>query len=146
LSRIVNVQEAKVGCAGAFFSGDSLCAGIITKDGKILDFEQIGFSSFDARATAIVVAGAHGLEPRIASCTSSGPPNFHADAALGGHFDPPLINVTDAVERSGDVLEEVQFWPRCPMSWDVQDKRGVNYRYCARKKGETTDPPRPAGC
>ena len=45
--------------------------------------------------------------------------------------------------RSGEVLEEVQFWPQCPQSWDVQDKRGVNYRYCARRKDSPADPRRP---
>lgn len=146
LSRNTNVQDAKVGCAGVFFTGDSLCASIITQAGKTLSFERIGSSSFEPRATAIVISEADGLEPRIASCTSSGPPNFHGDAALGSHFEPPLISVTEAVERAGEVLEEVQYWPRCPMSWDVQDKRGVNYRYCARKKGETEEPPKPEPC
>jgi hypothetical protein len=146
LSRIENVQQAKVGCAGAFFAGDSLCAGLILKSGQTLSFERVGFGSFVPSATAIVVSEAHGIEPRIASCTTVGPPNFHGDGALGGHFKPPLLTVTEAVERVADVIEEVEFWPRCPMSWDVQDRRGVNYRYCARKKSETTEPPRPTGC
>jgi hypothetical protein len=32
------------------------------------------------------------------------------------------------------------------MTWEVQDDRGANYRYCARKKGEATEPPRPEQC
>jgi hypothetical protein len=84
--------------------------------------------------------------PRIASCNGVSFPNFHRDAPLGHHFQPTLIDIGDALERSGELLEEIQFWPECPQSWEVQDKRGVNYRYCARKTDATDDPPRPTDC
>jgi hypothetical protein len=73
-------------------------------------------------------------------------PNIQGDAALGHHLQPPLIDLEEAISRVGELLEEINYWPRCPMSWEVQDKRGVNYRYCARKKDDNTDPPRPPGC
>ena len=65
---------------------------------------------------------------------------------LGHHFQPELIDLKEALTRPKDIATEVSYWPRCPMAWDVQDARGANYRYCARKKGETTEPPRPGGC
>jgi hypothetical protein len=123
-----------------------LCADVVIRDGesrRSLRFERLGFHSFGPNATNVVVAEAGGLVPRIRSCTGVGPPNFHRQAALGEHFQPPLIDVKEAVTRAREIVEEVQFWPRCPMSWDVQDRRGVNYRYCARTKTETTEPPRP---
>jgi hypothetical protein len=146
LRAIPEVTQATVGCAGAIFASDSLCADVITKQGAELRFERVGAKSFGSSAVNVVVAEASGLVPRVASCTDVGPANFHHEAALGHHFSPSLIDIKDAVTRSGDVLEEVQFWPQCPMSWEVQDKRGVNYRYCAHKKDAPADPPRPSSC
>ena len=146
LRAIPEVTQTSVGCEGAIFASDSLCADVITQDGAELRFERVGFKSFGSTTVNVVVAEASGLVPRMASCTEVGPPNFHADAALGHHFSPPLLDVKEAVTRSRDVLEEIQYWPRCPMSWEVQDKRGINYRYCAHKKDAPADPPRPANC
>ncbi len=129
-----------------FLASDSLCADVVSKDGKSLRFDRVGFSSFGSSATNVVVAEADGLVPRVATCTGVGAPNFQSDAPLGHRLQPRLLDLSEAVTRSGDIIEEVQYWPRCPMSWEVQDDRGVNYRYCARKKGETTEPPRPDGC
>ena len=146
LRAIPEVTQTTVGCEGAIFASDALCADVITKDGAELRFERVGFKSFGSTAVNVVVAEASGLLPRIASCTEVGPPNFHHDATLGHHFSPTLFDVKDAVTRSREVLEEIQYWPQCPMSWEVQDKRGVNYRYCAHKKDAPADPPKPAGC
>ena len=146
LHSMKELQQVSVGCEGAILASDSLCADVVTSEGKALRFERVGFNSFGANATNVVVSEAAGLVPRIASCESVTFPNFHRDTVLGPHFSPTLIDVKDAVMRSGEVLEEVQFWPQCPQSWDVQDKRGVNYRYCARRKDSTDEPPRPADC
>lgn len=127
-------------------ASDTLSAVVELRDGEIIRFANVGYNSFGPNAVNIVISEADGLVPRVASCSGVSFPNFHRDAPLGEHFQPTLFDVNDAVKRSGEVLEEVQYWPRCPMSWDVQDKRGVNYRYCARKKGETTEPPRPEPC
>ena len=140
------LQQVSVGCEGAILASDSLCADVVTSKGKALRFERVGFNAFGANATNVFVAEADGWVPRVASCEGVGPPNFHREAALGLHFSPTLIDLKDAVTRSREVLEEVQFWPQCPQSWDVQDKRGVNYRYCARRKDSTDEPPRPAAC
>jgi hypothetical protein len=122
---------------------------VVTKEKESLHslrFERVGFASFGPDATNIVVSKAGGLVPRIASCEDVGPPNFHREAALGHHFQPTLVDVKEAVRRSREILEEVQYWPRCPMSWDIQDKRGINYRYCVRKNDEAAEPPRPEDC
>lgn len=125
---------------------DTLTASVELRDGEILRFASVGYKSFGPNAMHIVVAEADSLVPRIASCTGVSFPNFHSSAPLGHHFQPTLIDVNDAVRRSGEVLEEIQYWPQCPQSWEVQDKQGMNYRYCARKRGETTEPPRPTDC
>ena len=119
---------------------------ITTEEGKSVRFERTTSGSYGPRATNVIVGEADGLEPRVASCTAVAPANFHRDAPLGHHFQPELIDLKEALSRTREIVEEVSYWPRCPMSWDVQDKRGVNYRYCARKKGETVEPPRPDDC
>jgi hypothetical protein len=149
LRAMQEVVEVTVGCEGAVLASDGLCADVVTRvdeSPRLLRFERVGFGSFGSNATNIVVSEAAGLVPRIASCTTVGAPNFHREAALGEHFQPSLIDLKEAVTRSREIIEEVQYWPRCPMSWDVQDKRGVNYRYCARKQDDTTEPPRPTNC
>lgn len=140
------LHQVSVGCEGAILASDSLCADVVTSEGKALRFERVGFNSFGASATNVFVAEADGWVPRVASCEGGGPPNFHRGAPLGHHFQPSLIDVHEAVRRSGEVLEEIQFWPQCPQSWEVQDKQGVNYRYCVRRKNSTDEPPRPAAC
>ncbi len=107
LRAIPEVTQTSVGCEGAIFASDSLCADVITKEGA-LRFERVGAKSFGSSAVNVVVAEASGLVPRVASCTDVGPANFHHEAALGHHFSPTLIDIKDAVTRSGDVLEEIQ--------------------------------------
>ena len=119
---------------------------LVTDEGKSLRFEHVSTGSYGPKAAFVVVAEADGLEPRVASCTGVAPANFHRDAPLGHHFLPELIDLKEALTRTREIVEEVSYWPRCPMTWEVQDERGANYKYCARKKGETTEPPRPGGC
>lgn len=119
---------------------------ITTDDGESLRFDGTSSGSFGPKATRILVSEADGLEPRVASCSGISVANFHRDAPLGHHFQPGLFDLKEAYTRTKEIVEEISYWPRCPMAWEVQDKRGANYRYCARKKGETTEPPRPAGC
>lgn len=119
---------------------------VMTNEGKPIRFEHVRSGSYGPKAINVIVGDADGLEPRVASCTSVGPANFHRDAPLGHHFQPELIDLKEAISRSKEIVEEVSYWPMCPMTWDVQDRRGVNYRYCARRKGETAEPPRPAPC
>jgi hypothetical protein len=125
-------------------ASDSLCAEVLTKDGARLRFDRVGFNSFGSTASNVFVAEAGGLVPLVASCDGVGPPNFHRDSPLGHHFHPTLIDVKDAVFRYREVLEKVEFWPQCPQFYEVQDKRGQNYRYCTRRKGAAEEPPKPA--
>jgi hypothetical protein len=119
---------------------------IITKEGKSMRFERTGSGSYGPNATNVVVGEADGLEPRVRSCTEVGPPNFHRDAPFGHRFQPGLTDLKDALNRTKEILQEVSYWPRCPMTWEVRDKSGETYRYCARKKGEAAEPPKPSGC
>ena len=140
------LQQVSVRCEGALLASDALCADVVTTEGKSLRFERVGFKAFGPNASHVVVAEADGWVPRVASCAGVAAPNFHREAPLGHHFGPTLIDLKDAVTRSREVLEEVQFWPQCPQSWEVQDKFGANYRYCAHRKGAPADPPRPGNC
>jgi hypothetical protein len=146
LRSMAELQQVSVGCEGALLAGDTLCADVVTTEGKTLRFERVGFNSFGANATKVVVAEADGWMPRVASCRGVAAPNFHRDAPLGHHFQPTLIDLKDAVTRSREVLEEIQFWPQCPQSWEVQDKFGINYRYCVHRKDAPAEPPRPTAC
>jgi hypothetical protein len=140
------LQHVSVGCQAAFLASDALCADVVTTDGKSLRFERVGFNAFGANASNVVVAEADGWVPLVASCAGVAAPNFHGDAPLGHHFGPALFDLKDAIARSRELLEEVQFWPQCPQSWEVQDKFGVSYRYCARRAGDSDEPPRPTTC
>ena len=125
---------------------DTLIAVVELRDGDLIRFASVGYKSFGPNAVNVVISEADGLVPRIASCDAVSFPNFHSGAPLGHHFQPPLIDLNEAVRRSGEVLEEIQFWPQCPQSWEVQDKQGVNYRYCARRKDAADEPPKPTDC
>jgi hypothetical protein len=147
LRTVDSVASIEVSCTGGVLASDRLCVDLVMKDdGAKLRFDRVGFNSLGSTAVHVFVAEAGGLVPRVASCDGVGPPNFHRESVLGHHFHPTLIDVKDAVFRYREVLEEVQFWPQCPQSWEVQDRRGANYRYCARKKGATEEPPRPVNC
>jgi hypothetical protein len=146
LATVDSVSEVQFSCGGRVLARDSLCAEVVTKDGAKLRFERVGFNSFGSTAANVYVVEAGGLVPRVASCEGVGAPNFHRDSPLGHHFHPTLIDVKDAVFRYREVLEEVEFWPQCPQYWEVQDRRGRNYRYCAHRKDASEDPPLPAGC
>jgi hypothetical protein len=147
LMALEGVSAVTISCnENTFFASNELCADVAMKDGATLRFERIGPSAFGSSAVNVVVGGAGGLVPRIASCERAGSPNFWRGAALGHHFQPPLVDVKEAVIRYKEILEEVQFWPHCPMSWEVQDGFGTNFRYCAHRQDAPADPPPPEGC
>ena len=140
------VKQVSVGCEGAILASDGLCADVIVGEGAKIRFEHVGFNSFGSTAVNVVVAEASGLVPRVASCSGVSAPNFHRESPLGHHFHPTLIDVKEAITRYREVLEEVEFWPQCPAFWEVQDKRGQHFRYCARKTDATEEPPKPDAC
>ena len=146
LAGVNGVVLATVACGGMVFAGDQLCVEVIMKDGAKIRFSRAGLNSFGGSATNVVVDEAGGLVPRVASCSDIGPPNFHRTSALGRHFHPTLIDLREAVQRYREVLQEVQWWPQCPQFFETQDKRGQNFRYCARQKGATEEPPKPERC
>ena len=146
LGTLDNVREVHFTCGGSLLADDSLCAEVVMKDGARIRFEHVGFNSFGGTAVNVFVGKVGNLVPRIASCTAVGAPNFHRAGPLGHHFHPTLIDLEDAVQRYREVIELVEFWPQCPQYWEVQDRRGANFRYCARRDGASGEPPRPAGC
>jgi len=139
-------RAQSIDCGGGVLASDGHKATFEFNEGGPLMFERLGYSSFGSTAVNVVVAEASGLVPRVASCSGVSAPNFHRESPLGHHFHPTLIDVKEAVTRYREVLEEVESWPQCPQYWEVQDKRGQNYRYCARKKDATEEPPRPENC
>ena len=147
ISKAAELKSSRVNREGfAVLANDALTATIELPEGKVIRFARVGYRAFGANAVNVVVAEADGLVPRIASCTAVGPPNFQSEAPLGHHFQPTLLDLKDAVRRANEILEEVQFWPHCPQSWEVQDKFGANYRYCAHRVDAPAEPPRPTGC
>ncbi len=146
IAEVEGIPSSQVECAAGVLAGDRITATLGFESGATLRFEKLGYHAFGANAVNIIVTEAGGLVPRVASCSGIAPPNFHRESVLGHHFAPTLIDVKEALSRHREVLEEVQYWPQCPQSWDVQDKRGHNYRYCARRKGAQDEPPRPANC
>ncbi len=146
LRSVDEVAEVHFTCPGTVLASDRLCADVVMKDGSRLRFEHVGFNSFGSTAMNVFVSKASGLVPRIASCGGVSTPNFHRTSPLGHHFQPTLIDIKDAVSRYKELLEEVEFWPQCPQFWEVQDRLGQNFRYCARADRSTEEPPRPDGC
>ena len=146
LDGIEHVKSARVECAAGVFANDGISARVEMIDGAVLKFEHLGFNAFTSNATNIVVAEASGLMPRVASCDGVFAANFHREAPLGHHLRPTLIDTREAVSRYRELLEEVEFWPQCPQYYEVQNRRGVSFRYCARKPGAPEEPSRPDHC
>lgn len=146
LRSLPDVVNVSITCDRRVFGSDTLCVAVTFTDKQTIDFDRVGSKSFGVRAAAVVVTKASQLMPRVASCEGIGPPNFHRDGPFGHHFHPPLVDLTDAVTRYRQVLEEVQFWPQCPQYYELQDRRGANHRYCARRADSADEPAVPANC
>jgi hypothetical protein len=146
LNSVDTVAEVHFTCGGSLLADDSLCADVVMKDGTRLRFNHVGFNSFGSTAVNVFVGKAGHLVPRIASCDGASTPNLHRAGVLGHRFHPTLIDMKDAAFRYREVLTEIEFWPQCPQFWEVQDRRGQNYRYCARAEDATEEPPRPSPC
>lgn len=146
LRTIDTVAEVHFTCGGALLSSDALCTEVVMKDGARLRFEHVGFKAFGTNAVNVFVSAAADLVPRVATCSGISAPNFQRDSPLGHHFLPALTDVKDAADRYREVLEEIEFWPQCPQYFEVQDRHGLNYRYCARSRASTAEPSRPQNC
>jgi hypothetical protein len=146
LRGIPQLKSVRIECGAGVFANDSVTARVEMNDGSVLKFERLGFNAFTSNATNIVLAEASGLMPRVASCEGVGAPNFHRDAALGPHLRPTLIDTQEAVSRYRELQEEVEFWPQCPQYYEVENRRGARFHYCAKKPGAPEEPPRPGNC
>ena len=60
--------------------------------------------------------------------------------------DTPPLRRARILMRYRELLEEVEFWPQCPQYYEVQDRRGATFNYCAKKPGAPEEPPRPVHC
>ena len=143
LGGIEQLKTAHIECPTGVLAGDEVTARVEMNDGAVLKFERLGFNAFGANAVNVVLTEASGLMPRIASCSGVAAPNFHRDAPLAHHLQPTLIDTKEAVSRYRELLEEVEFWPQCPQYYEVENRRGARFRYCARKPDATEEPPRP---
>ncbi|HEX6165053.1 MAG TPA: hypothetical protein VFZ31_16920, partial [Vicinamibacterales bacterium] len=146
LGGIVQMKSAHIECGSGLFANDGVSARVEMTDGSVLRFERLGFNAFSSNATNIVLSEASGLMPRVASCDGVAPPNFHRDAALGPHLRPTLIDAKEAVSRYRELQEEVEYWPQCPQYYEVENRRGARFHYCAKKPGAPEEPPRPGNC
>jgi hypothetical protein len=146
LGGIDQVKTAQLECATGVFASDNISARVEMTDGAVLKFEHLGFNAFSSNATNIVVAEASGLMTRVASCGGVAAANFHREAPLGHYLRPTLIDTKEAVSRYRELLEVVEFWPQCPQYYEVQNRRGARFHYCAKKPGAPEEPPRPADC
>lgn len=146
LGGISQLKSSQIECAAGLFANDGVFARVEMSDGSVLKFERLGFNAFGSNATNIVLTEASGLMPRVASCDGVASPNFHRDAALGPHLRPTLIDTKEAVSRYRELQEEVEFWPQCPQYYEVENRRGARFHYCAKKPGAPEEPPRPGNC
>ena len=140
---IEQMKSAHIECPTGVFANDGISARVEMSDGAVLKFEHLGFNAFTSNATNVVVAEASGLMTRVASCDGVFAANFHREAPLGHHLRPTLIDAREAVSRYRELQEEVEFWPQCPQYYEVQNRRGASFRYCAKKPGAPEEPPRP---
>jgi len=143
---VPEVLMTDVQCDGAVFSSNALCATVVFKDGNRIRFERIDANAFGASALNVYVSQVNDLRPRVATCEGVGAPNLHRSGPLGHPFRPPIADLREAVRRHRQIEKEIQYWPQCPQSWEVQDVFGVNYRYCARNKDLGDEPPPPGNC
>lgn len=146
LERLPGVGEVQIGCGdAASSSGAGVCATVAMSDGASLRFMGLGFQSFGPVPSRVRVAAAGGFSPLVVSCDARAViADLDRSGLFGHHFSPALDGVADAIGRHREVIEEMEFWPRCPQFWELQEERGPVYRYCAHATRAARDsPPRP---
>lgn len=141
------IEFVRVSCGGGFFAGSHVCATVAMAEGMTLQFLNLGYQSFASAPSRVRVAAAGGRAPLVVSCTGqSGFADVDRAGLFGHHFSPAIDRVADAIRRRRDVIEQLEFWPQCPQFWEVQEKDGPAYRYCAHAAGQVgVPPPRPCG-
>lgn len=148
IETMAGVENVHVSCGtGLLFAGSDVCATIAMSEGARLQFLGLGYQSFGPVRSRVRLAAAGSRSPLVVSC---GAQLAFADVdrtgLFGHHFSPAIDGVADAIHRRREVIEELEFWPQCPQFWEVQEKGGTAYRYCAHAAGQVgVPPPRPCG-
>jgi len=143
LGIVTGVTSVEVACGSGWVAakGD-VCATVTLDTGAQLQFVEVGYKSFGSAPSRVRLAGAGGRSPLVVSCESqSGVAGLDRSGLFGHHFTPALEAVPEAVRRSREVIEELEFWPQCPQFWEVAGSQGGTYRYCAHATGGTVEPP-----
>ncbi|OFW37384.1 MAG: hypothetical protein A3J29_10715 [Acidobacteria bacterium RIFCSPLOWO2_12_FULL_67_14b] len=151
LGAMPGVDQVRVSCNDRFWSaGSDVCASVSMRDGTALTFLAVGYQSFGPSPSRVRVAEAGGRTPRVVPCEpgaagagASAFADIDRGGLLGHHFSPPISGVADALRRHQEVIEELEFWPQCPQFWELQDKQGITYRYCAHAARAPADSPLP---
>ena len=141
---IVPLVES-VGTSGndaVLFAGGDVSATVTMGEGTVLRFGGLGYESFGRVPSLIRVQAAGRRSPLVVSCESSVEfAEIDRTGLFGHHFSPGLDDVSMAIRRRREVIEEFEFWPQCPQFWEVQQASGPRYRYCAHAAGATAEPP-----
>lgn len=145
LGIIPGVKTVAVGCGSGWLNakGD-VCATVTLESGAQLQFVDVGYDSFASAPSRVRLASARGRSPLLVSCESQfNYADIDRSGLFGHHFTPVLEAVPEAIRRSQDVIEELEFWPQCPQFWEVAGSQGVTYRYCAHASDGPVEPPAP---
>lgn len=143
LATIEEVASVEVSCGSGWLTpkGD-VCVTVVTKAGKQLRFQNVGYDSFGSAPSRVRLSAAGGLSPLVVSCDSqAGLADIDRSGLFGHHFSPVIEAVPEAVRRGADVVEELEFWPRCPQFWELGGRQGTTFRYCAHASDQAGEPP-----
>jgi len=143
LAALEGVASVEVSCGSGWLTpkGD-VCVTVVTDAGKQLRFRDVGYDSFGSAPSRVRLVAAGGRSPLVVSCDSQlGFADIDRSGLFGHHFSPVIEAVPEAVRRSADVVEELEFWPQCPQFWEVGGPQGTTYRYCAHASGVAGEPP-----
>jgi hypothetical protein len=146
---ISGVKSVAASCGSGWLSAKSdVCVTVAMTAGPELRFIDVGYRSFDAAPSRVRLAAAGGRSPLVVSCGSQLEfADLDRSGLFGHHFSPAIEAVPEAILRSEEVIEELEFWPQCPQFWELASEQGITYRYCAHAAGKPAEaPPRPAGC
>ncbi|MDP2319637.1 MAG: hypothetical protein Q8O42_09905 [Acidobacteriota bacterium] len=147
LARIEGVASVDVSCGSGWLTpkGD-VCVTVVTKTGKQLRFQDVGYDSFGSAPSRVRLLAAGGRSPLLVSCDAQWDfADIDRSSLFGHHFSPVIEAVPEAVRRAAEVVEELEFWPQCPQFWEVGGQQGTTFRYCAHKSGAPGEPP-PGPC
>jgi hypothetical protein len=143
LAALEGVASVEVSCGSGWLTpkGDA-CVTVTVSGGKQLRFQDVGYDSFGSAPSRVRLSRAGRLSPLVVSCdTQMSFADIDRSGLFGHHFSPVLEAVPEAVRRSAEVLEELEFWPQCPQFWELGGPQGTTYRYCAHASGVAGDPP-----